>query len=146
MPTAARLMAALCLAVVAFILSGQIRPLMPESTDFGYFTVVNIVLGLLAGWFVMGRRAGRGVTAAINNGLTGVFVLILWGLAVQGAYEMFRLAMKNRYDGAFEAVTAIFEIAAEYGVIMFVPQIGITFVVGALVSGLLTEFASRKWQ
>lgn len=146
MPTAARLVAALCLAVVAFVLSGQIIPLLPESTYLGNFVPINVVLGALCGWFVMGKRAGRGITAGINNGLTGVFVLILWGLAVWASYEMFDLAMKNRYDNAFEAVIAIFQIAAEYGAIMFVSQIGITFVVGAVISGLLTEFASRKWR
>ena len=45
MPDAARLVAAICLAILAFIVSGQIVPLMPESTDFGYFLYVNIVLG-----------------------------------------------------------------------------------------------------
>jgi hypothetical protein len=38
----------------------------------------------------MGPRAGRGTTAAINNGLTGVFVLMLWGVGVQAINEMVR--------------------------------------------------------
>lgn len=146
MPTAARLVAALCLAILAYLVSQMIKPLLPEGTDFGYFDYVNIVLGLLAGWFVMGRRAGRGVVHGINNGLAGVFMLVLWGLAVQGAYEMFRLAMRNRYDGAFEALTAIIQIAAEYAVIIATAPIGITLLIGAVVSGLATEFAARSWR
>ncbi len=146
MPTAARLMAAACLAVVAFIVSGMVMPLMPESTDFGYFTIVNICLGLLCGWFVMGRRAGRGTTAAINNGLTGVFVLVLWGIGVQSINEMVRLAMRNRYDGAFEAIVATFQIGAKFGLIIATVPIGIMLVIGAVVSGLLTETASNRWR
>ena len=69
MPDAARLVAALGLALIAFIVSGQIMPLMPEGMDFGYFTWVNVGIGILTGWVVMGKRAGRGTTAAINNGL-----------------------------------------------------------------------------
>lgn len=146
MPDGARLTAALCLALTAFILSGQIMPLMPESTDFGYFTQVNILIGFLSGWVVMGKRAGRGTTAAINNGITGVVVMVFWGLFVQGCYEMFRLAMRNRYDGPFEALAAIFTIALEYGMIIFVPQILLTLAISSLISGAATEYAWRTWR
>lgn len=146
MPTAARLMAAACLAVVAYAISQMVMPLMPESTDFGYFVQINIILGLIAGWTVMGRRAGRGLTPAINNGLTGVFVLMLWGIGVQAIYEMMRLAMRHRYDGPFEAITAVFQIGAEYAlVIATIPMAG-ALVLGAVVSGLLTEYAAKNWR
>ncbi len=146
MPDAARLVAAICLAILAFIVSGQIVPLMPESTDFGYFVYVNVILGALVGWFVMGSRAGRGVTSAINNGLTGVMVFVLWGLFIQATNEMVRLAMRNRYDGPLEAVVDVFKIGAEYGLILLVPLVIGTLVVGAVLSGLATEVAWRKWR
>jgi hypothetical protein len=146
MPTAARLVAAICLAVLAYFISGMVMPLMPESTDFGYFIPVNVFLGLVCGWAIMGKKAGRGTTAAINNGLTGVFVLMLWGVGAQAINEMVRLAMRNRYDGAFEAIVAVFQIGAEYVVIIATVQIGVALVIGAVASGLLTEFASRRWK
>jgi len=145
MPTGARLMAAISLAVLAFILSGMVVPLMPESTDFGYFLPLNIVLGLLVGWFVMGRRAGRGITAAINNGLAGVFVLVLWAIFLQAANEMVRRAMRNRYDDPFEAIVAIFQIGAEFGLMIATVPMAVALVVGAVISGLLTEFAYNRW-
>lgn len=146
MPTAARLMGAVCLAVVAYFISQMVMPLMPESTDFGYFVPVNIFLGLCVGWIVMGSRAGRGTTAGINNGLTGVFVLMLWGIGVQAINEMMRLAMRNRYDGPFEAIVAVFQIGAEYAVIIATVPIGIALVISAVISGLLTEFAGSRWR
>ena len=146
MPTAARLVAALCLAALAYVVSGMVMPLMPENTDFGYFIPINIGLGLLVGWVAMGKRAGRGTTAAINNGLTGVFLLMLWGIGVQATNEMVRLAMRNRYDGPLEALTAIFEIGAEYALIIATVPIGVVLLIGAVVSGLLTEFAGNRWR
>jgi len=146
MPSAARLVAALCLGLLAFIVSGQIMPLMPEGTDFGYFTVVNIVIGAVTGWVVMGKRAGRGLTAAINNGLTGMASMVFWGLFVQGCNEMVRLAMRNRYDGPFEAVKAIFEIGFEYALVMIVPNILFTLLFGGILSGLLTDYAWKRWR
>ncbi|TMM54679.1 TrgA family protein [Sulfitobacter sabulilitoris] len=146
MPDASKLMAAVCLAILAFIVSGQIMPLMPESTDFGYFTWVNMAIGALVGWFVMGRRAGRGITSAVNNGLTGVASMVFWGVFVQAANEMVRLAMRNRYDNAFEALIAIFEIGAEYGLILIDFTVIATLIVGAVLSGLATEYAWRTWR
>lgn len=143
MPTAAKLMAAICLAVVGYILSLMVMPLMPESTDFGYFIPLNIFLGLCVGWFVMGRRAGRGTTAAINNGLTGVFVLMLWGVGVQAINEMIRLAMRNRYDGPFEAMVAVFQIGAEFAVIIMTAPIAIVAVIASIITGVLVEFAHK---
>ncbi|KIN76918.1 TrgA family protein [Sulfitobacter mediterraneus] len=143
MPTAAKLTAAICLAAVGYILSLMVMPLMPESTDFGYFVPLNMFLGLCVGWFVMGRRAGRGTTAAINNGLTGVFVLMLWGVGVQAINEMIRLAMRNRYDGPFEAMVAVFQIGAEFAVIVITVPIVIVAVIASIISGLLVEFAHK---
>ncbi|EDQ04683.1 hypothetical protein DSM14862_01553 [Sulfitobacter indolifex] len=145
MPTGARLMAAISLAVLAFILSGMVVPLMPESTDFGYFLPLNIVLGLLVGWSVMGRRAGRGITAAVNNGLAGVVVLILWAIFLQAANEMVRRALRHRYDDPFEAIVAIFQIGAEFGLMIATVPMAVALVVGAVISGLLTEFAYNRW-
>lgn len=146
MPTAARLIAAICLAITGFIASLMVVPLMPESTDFGYFFHVNVILGLCVGWVVMGPRAGRGLTPAINNGLTGVFVLVLWAIFLQSANEMVRLAMINRYDGAFEALVAIFQIGAEFALIIAVVPLGLFLLAAAVLSGLLTEFANSRWR
>lgn len=146
MPTSARLVAAVCLAIVAFFVSGLIMPLMPDRGDFGNFVPINIILGLLAGWFIMGPRVGRGTTAAINNGLTGVFVLVLWGIGVHACNEMVRLAMRNRYDGAVEALVAIFQIGAEYGVMIATVPIGLFLIVSSVIAGLITEFVGTRWR
>lgn len=146
MPTTSRLVAAICLAFLAFVLSRQIMPLMPEGMNFGYFIYVNMAIGVVVGWKVMGGRTGRGTTSAINNGLTGVAALIFWGLLVQACYEMINRALSNRFDNPFEALLAILEIGAEYGMILLTPAIILTALVGGALSGLATEFAWRRWR
>ncbi len=146
MPTAARLVAAASLALLAFIVSGQIMPLMPEGTDFGYFTYINIALGMLTGWILMGKRAGLGKTAAINNGITGVVAMLFWGLFVQGCYEMIQQAMRRHYDGPFEALLAIIKIGTEFGMTILVPQVIATLLIGGVLAGFATEFAARRWR
>ena len=146
MPDAAKLVAALGLAVVAFVVSGQVMGLFEDDTNFGWFTWVNVVLGVAIGWIFVGTRAGRGWTSAVNVGLTGGFLLVFWGLFVQSCNEMTRLAMKNRYDGAAEALTAIFQIGAEWALLMSTVQIWGTVLVGGIITGLVTEFAWRAWR
>lgn len=149
MPDAARLTAAACLAIVAFFLSGLVMEVYRDlkgDVNFGWFIWVNVAIGILVGWISMGKRAGRGVSAAITNGITGVFLLVLWGLFVQACNEMTRLAMKNRYDGPFEAIAAVFQIGAEWGLLLLTGPILGTMVVGAFVSGILTEYAWRTWR
>ncbi|WP_109464231.1 TrgA family protein [Albibacillus kandeliae] len=146
MPDAARLVAAFSLALIAFIVSGQVMPLMEEGMDFGYFTPVNMVIGLLCGWVIMGKRAGRGITPAINTGLTAVIVMVLWALFVQGFYEMLRRAVRSRYDNPIDALSAAFRLSADYALTIMVPNILITLLVGALLAGLATEYAWRTWR
>lgn len=145
MPTASRLVAALSLMVIAFLVSSMIIDNGEEGKDYGYFSYVNLLLGFLCGWVIMGKRAGRGWTAAVNNGLTGVASLVFWGLFVQGTYEMFRLAMRHRYGGPFEALLAIFQIGLDFGKFLITPEIIATLAIGAILSGLFTEGASRRW-
>lgn len=146
MPNGARLIAALSMALLAFFVSGMIMPLMPEGTDFGYFTYVNMAIGVVCGWILMGRRAGHGLVPAINNGITGMAVMVFWGLFVQGVWEMFRLAMRHRFDGPFEALTAIFTISLDYFFVMAVPHVLLALVIGGVLAGLATENAHNRWR
>ena len=149
MPDGARLVAAISLAVLAFLLSAPVMDLYVEAngeTNFGYFVQVNMLVGLAVGWVSVGKRAGRGWSAAITNGVTGVFLLVLWVLFIQSVNEMTRLAMRNRYDGPFEAVAAVFEIASEWGLLLLNAQVLGMMAVGAVVVGLLAEFAWRTWR
>ncbi len=146
MPTASRLVAALCLLVIAFLVSSMIINNGEEGKSYGWFTYVNMLLAVACGWIVMGKRAGRGWTAAVNNGLTGVAALVFWGLFVQGTYEMFSQAMRHRYGGPFEALLEIFKIGVAYGEQLLPSEILITLGIGAVVSGILTEIAFRRWR
>lgn len=146
MPNAAKLVGALAMAALAFIVSGMVMGLFEETTNFGWFTPVNVGLGLLVGWMVIGSRAGRGMVSAINVGLTAPIVLVFWALFVQSCNEMVRLAMKNRYSDPFEAVIAIFEIGSAWAMMLASIPLWITLLAGGVIAGLVAEYASRRWR
>ena len=104
MPTAAKLFSGLGLAVLAFIVSEMVKPLVPDRTQFGNFSLWHAGVGLLCGWIVVGPRAGRGLSAAISNGITGVAAAVFWCLAIQAGNRMVIRAFDRRYDSMFEAI------------------------------------------
>lgn len=146
MPTAAKLVAALCLAALGYVVSDLIRPLMPASTDFGMFNFVNALLGLVVGWTVVGNRAGRGMSAAIGNGFTGTAALVFWGLFVQATNEMVRRSFARHFDSMVEAIAAIFEHMVEYGEIMIDAKVIVVLLLGGIAAGIVTEFAASRWR
>lgn len=145
MPTAAKLMAAICLATLGFVLSQMIMPLMPERASFGYFVPTNMAIGAILGWAVMGTRAGGGLWMGISNGLTGAFLLVICGVVTQSALRMLNLSMQRRYDSLGDAFIAVLTIGAEYFMIMATGPIAIAVVVGGIISGTVTNYAEKKW-
>lgn len=146
MLTAPRLVAALLLGGVGFAGSELIKPLMPEGTQFGWFSFVNLGLGMIVGWVVIGSRIGRGIVPAINNGLTGAAALIFWGVFTQAGNEMLRLSLRRRYDGPVEGLTDLFRIAMDYALTMAtVPVLGTLFL-GGVLAAVLAEVSARYWR
>jgi hypothetical protein len=144
--TAPRLVAALLLACVGFLTSELIKPLMIEGTQFGYFSFANAALGLIVGWVVIGRRIGRGISAAISYGLTGAAALMFWGLFSQSVNEMLRLSLRRRYKGPFEALTDMVRIFVEFGATMATPQVLGTLFIGGVLAAVLAEVSARYWR
>ena len=146
MPSAANLAAAIMLGIVALMTTSFIPPLLPEGQAIGNLYWVNLAIGIVVGWVTVGRRTGRGWVGGINAGITGAVMLLIWGLFIQSANEMTRLAMRNRYDNAMEAIVAIFQIMAEWGLMIMVLPVILTLLIGGVVAGLVAEAAAQRWR
>ena len=146
-PTAAKLVAALVLAATGYITSEAVKPLLPEDTVFGMFSLVNAVLGLLCGWIIVGPRAGQGESYSLGADLSGAAALAFWGLLVQAARQSFYLSLARRFDGPMEAILDMLNQALEWGLLMLwhPPAAGALFLGGA-IAGLFSEFAARNWR
>lgn len=146
MPDRAKVFGALCLCAMAYILSEMVKPQFLEGTNFGYFTYVNMLLGVVVGWMLLGRRAGLGLVPAINNGITSIVSLIILAVATQGINEMLRLAMRNRYDSPFEAVLSIVPLGLEFVVKVSTISFWGTALIGGILSGLIVEAIWKRWR
>lgn len=145
MPTTGKGVAAILMAILAWFGSEMYRPLMPEGTDFGWFNEVNVVLGILSGWIVIGTRLNRSYSDAIGAGLTGVAALVFWGVMIQAFNEMLRLALERRYDGPVEALVNVFELALDFAVNLLHTPLLVLLIGGGIFIGLICEFVARRY-
>ena len=146
MPTAAKLVAAIAFALLGLFTAELIKPLMPEGTQFGFFREVCAAIGALCGWRVMGELTGRTYRAAVESGLRTMLTMVFWSILLLAIYHMVLESMKRRYDGPIEAIQAIFSISLDYLQIMVDPGVIAALLLGGMLGGVLTEWASRRWR
>lgn len=145
MPTAGRFVGAIFFGFIAWYVSELFKPLMPEGTAFGNFSGYNAVIGIVVGWVMLGLRAHPDNKASIGAGLTTSFLVLFWGLLIHAMVEMLKLSLRKRYDGAGEAVIAVFKMMVKYAVMMATPEILIVLFGGGLVAGIVSGWAQRRW-
>lgn len=145
MPTAAKAVAALSLGATGFILSGLVKDQMPEITNWGWFTIVNVALGAISGWVMIGNRVGKGINFVISAGLSASVMMVAWALFIQSGNEALRLALRRRFDGLFEFLAGLFEQMLEWGAMLLSVEFLLVMLLGGIISGVLAEIANRHW-
>ncbi len=145
MPTAGRLTAALALAVLGAYLAYLTSPLFKEGSLPSYWWPLCILCGVWAGWVVMGKRAGRGYSAAVGNGFTGMAAMVFWILFLLSGVDMLRKSMRRSYDGPVEAVIDVFQITVENAQTFATQPVIVALIVGAIGAAFFSEFYAKRF-
>lgn len=146
MPTAAKLFAAMAFGVVAFFASEIFKPVLPEGTQYGLLSPINALVGLLAGWYVMGPLTGRGYAAASGAGVRTVGITLFYVLVIWAFEEMLTRSTRMYYDGPVDALAGMTDLIAEYFLLMISdPQVPLVLLVGGMLAAYLSEWASERW-
>jgi hypothetical protein len=145
MPTAGRLVAAILYGLLAWLVSEMIKPLFPAGMDFGRFSEINALIGVVVGWIVAGSRAGLGWRASVGSGLTASAAVLFWCLFLQSFGEMVRKSLRMQYGGAMDAVVGVFQLMIEHVQVMASSLVIVTLLVGGIVAGLIVEWSARRW-
>ncbi|GGE43342.1 TrgA family protein [Actibacterium pelagium] len=147
MPTAAKLIAALSLAVVAFFATTEIVRTLPDGMAGPRFVIVNCAIGFLVGWKVLGRYADRGYRGSIPFGFWALSNLVFWAMVTHSINEMLSESTKLRYDGVMEALQGTFEIMLEYAIVMIeAPASIVTLLIGSLLATWASVWADKRWK
>ena len=146
MPTAAKLIAALCFSCVGWLAANAHIPALGPSANYGAFREICAMLGLIIGWRVMGTRVGKGYYDAMGSGLVSSVALAFFALLGFSTYMMVLQSTKMVYDGPMDAVLGAFQYMMDNArAMMTVGVLGILIIGGAL-GGYLSEWTARRWR
>lgn len=148
MPTAARIISALCIAFIAWVVSGLIKQLMPDEPDFGVFVPLCVVVGALCGWKILGLRADRGKLGyanAIGVGLSAMAMTVFWVLLIVSAWESFEIAMHRTFHDPMRVIYGLYPIVTEHLQTMSDTDVIVWLVFGGAITGILAHMAGSKW-
>lgn len=145
MLTASRVVAGLAFAMVTWFACEFVKFNLPEDSDPGKFSELSAALAFILGWRFAGPHQREGYGRAFSNGLTTAVVITICVAFMHAGIEMIRQSMRMSYDGPMDAVVGMFILAGEYAVIAATPNpIGV-MLIGGIFSGILVEWASRRW-
>ena len=145
MPTAGRLIGAICFAALGAYLGLLALPYFEDGQVPSYWFPLCAGAGLWSGWVVVGKRAGLGYSSGIGNGLTGVATTIFWILFAISSADMIKKSFRKSYDDPLEAIVNIFELGLEHAIRLGQSEVVVTALVGGVVAGLITEFFARRY-
>lgn len=148
MPTAARIVAAVCIAFIAWVVSGLVKLQMPDRGSFGYFVPICVIVGATCGWTILGRRADRGKLGyggGMAVGLTALAMTIFWVLILISGYESFSIAMHRTYHDPMKVIYNMYPIARDYLLLMNDTTILAWLGAGGAITGVLAHMAGHKW-
>ncbi|MGI3171590.1 TrgA family protein [Pseudooceanicola sp. C21-150M6] len=149
MPTAARVVAALLNAFLAWLLAGLAMAVMPDYVVRGYLVPISVVVGAACGWVILGRRSDYGRLGYPNGmgvGLSAIVATVLWVLAICASLRALDYALAGRYSGPIMALYDVVPIGLDFAMYLAnVPAIA-TLVVGGMLVGAATHWASTKWR
>lgn len=146
MPTAAKLIAALCFACVGWLAANAHIPALGPTAAFGFFREICAMLGLIIGWRVMGTRVGTSYYDAMGSGLVTSVALAFFALLGFSIYLMIMQSTKMVYDGPMDAVLGAFTFMLENGQAMLTVGVMGALIGGGLLGGFLSEWTARRWR
>jgi hypothetical protein len=145
MPTAGKLFGAATMAIICWLISGFIPPLLPEGSQTGMLQPVNAAVGFVMGWSILGRNAGNGLVATVGHASTAMVAVVFWCLLIWSGNEMLDKSMKLRYNGPIEALQDMAVMAIESLRLIGTVEIVAAMVIGVLIAAVTTESAASRW-
>jgi hypothetical protein len=144
MPTGAKLIGGIAFAFLAYFISDLVKPQLPEGTQVSWLSPLNGFIGLLMGWKIMGRGAGKTYRQTFGYGLTTLVATTFWSLLVWSGYAMLQNSIRLRYDGPIEALQDMAQISVDYAKVAGVQEVILPAVVGALFAAWITHFFAKS--
>jgi len=151
MPTAARLVAAISLAIASAAMVIVLAMYYPDAKLDRYMPRIFIVfggLGALVGWYSLGRRVEFEEGIGIALGIRAALTTMAWVILALGISYVIMEILDDKFRGLepMAAIRALVEQCMFFAAYLFHTKVfGIAIGMG-IIAGLLTRGAHRKWR
>ncbi|WP_298491435.1 TrgA family protein [uncultured Maritimibacter sp.] len=146
MPTFARLVAAVLLAALGWVVATLAKPYFDEGTPLGMIEIVSAGWGLVTGWVFTAPKLDRGIGSAFAIGLSSAIVQAVLAIFTFSIRQMVILSFKMRYDTPMDAVAGVFENALDYAMTVAKPDVIAVAAIGGIAIGFVTRFVARRFR
>lgn len=146
-PTGAKAMAAIGLALTAFV--GAFFYYQGLDRPFGSAYQLwsgAAAIGFVVGWSVLGKKPGYGGFESLASALTALVIMYVFIAMAQAFAFILRGMINGSYFDPIATVTLYFRISLQYLIEFLQPNILISTVFGALVTGRIAGLANLHWR
>ncbi len=146
MPTAAKLVSAIYMAIASVVVIMVVVSVYPDiEREQNRMAITAGIVGLLVGWRGLGKRIKFEERTAVSLGIRSGGSAYLWVLFLFGLNEMIQGILRNRY---FEPIDAVLTIPAEMMEIgqlsLRLPIVAAILVLSA-VGGIIAKRTGNRW-
>lgn len=151
MPTAARLVAAISLAIASAAMVIVLAMYYPDAKLDRYMPNIFFVfggLGALVGWYSLGKRVEAEQGIGIGLGIRAALTTMAWIILALGISFVIMEILDNKFRGLdpMDAIGALVKQWVILSAYLFHAKVfGIAIGMG-IISGLLTRNAYEKWR
>jgi hypothetical protein len=130
----------------------MVRYALPEGKSVGYFREIVALIGLIAGWRMIGRQAtgvrGRGdkIVNGITMGMACALAVAALSIFLHGFYIMIQESLGLAYNSPGKAFTAMMGFVWEDVQTMANVRVLTVLFGGGALAGLLAAIAGRTWR
>ena len=152
MPTPAKLVAALAMALVGLLSARAVAEFtMADWMAKQQLPLLATTLGALLGWRVLGRtatgsrRRGDRLMAGMMSGVGAAFLLVLAIIVIHAAASPLTDASRLVAREPMQVVERAFGVALDDVVLLMEPRVLTTIFGGGAIAGLAAGIAGRIW-
>lgn len=147
MPTAARLVAAIALALASY---GVSAVLLYHVEDLQKSGGVNhfffAFIGFIVGWQKLGPAAERGYFGAWSGGIAAAIIVYFVCALIAACHFVYRGFFYHAYDTIDELVEGWFTKTFEYALLISTWQVLVVAIFGGMLAGTFSAMAGRLWR
>ncbi len=147
MPTAAKLVAAIALALASYgvsaVLLFQVEDLQNGSgVNHMFFAIVGFVVG----WIKLGPAAERGYRGGWSGGIAASIIVYLTCAVIAAGHFVYRGFFYHAYNTIDEMMEGLMTKTMEYASFITIWQVLVVMVFGGLLAGTFSAMAGRLWR